>query len=425
MDCLTPVVLAALAGQPYPAAAFDPRMLVPPPALDGRPRRYADAKGVYGSSLAHHVDSANFTVQWAGNDSDEAYARTVSATLEAAWTALVEEQGWPAPASSDRYLLWVVLDPGVPGSGYTTTYATAEFPDGYPVSYVSPGYGDADYPGYSRSVAVHEFGHMIQYGVRRWDSTPDESWYWEASAEWMADRGAPALDTYALSTYWYAADPAAAYDSPDGYHPYGMLLLPRYIEDTAGADAVRDGWVENEGAAWPDAIAAGAGQPLGALIPEMAGAYAAGALTDSALFYTPDLLAPTGSDAGGGRYGTRYVRVPRSDAAAFTVTGPAVVRYAADGAWGEAAPDTDSIAAITRTEDGTIAWGADGGADSADDSAGDTAVADTGGDAEAAACGCAAGGAAQAGWGAALAAWLGARRRGACATAGAPRGSAG
>ena len=72
-----------------------------------------------------------------------------------------------------------------------------------------------------------------------------------------------------------------------------------------GADMLLE--EDNGGAAWPDAIAAGAGQALDALIPEMAGAYAAGALTDADAFYLPEPLAGTGSDDGGGLYGTRYV----------------------------------------------------------------------------------------------------------------------
>lgn len=400
MHCLTPLVLLALQHQVEPA---DPHMLVAPPELDGRPRSsFAGEKVIYGTSYEHHLESANFTVQWSGDDATETYAQGVLDALEEGWSALVDDQGWPGPVSSDRYLLWVILDPTLSGSGFTTTYSTDAYPDGYPVSYVTPYYADADYPGFSRSVAVHEFSHMIQYGVRDWRSSSNESWYWEASAEWMADQGVPDLDTYALSTYWYATNTAVAYNSTDTYHQYGMLVLPRYLEDTQGPEVVRTSWLENDGREWGDAIAAAAGVEVDAIIPEMAGAYAAGAMTESELFYPPTYAPSEGEDDASEPLGTLYVQVNTPAGERFVVEGPAAVRYAADGAWGTDQPGAQFTAAITRTDaSGTITWGfqaesADSGAGDDtggdDDSAGDTAaqVGDDTGGAKAGACGCAA-----------------------------------
>ena len=370
MYCLTPIVLASLAGQTVSSADFDPRMLEAPSAFAlpyGTPSRArAGEKTVYGAPLEHRVDTANFSVQWEGDDANDAYAQEVAAVLEQGWQALIVEQGWPQPVSADRYLLRVVLDPSLSGSGFTTTYASDEFPNEYPVSYVSPGFGDSDYPGYSLNVAVHEFSHMIQFAVRDWRSSAAEAWYWEASAEWMADQGAPDIDTYALSTYWYAVNTAESYNSTTSYHQYGMLLLPRYIEDAYGADVVKRSWEENGGAAWDNAIAEAVGADLDAIVPEMAGAYAAKALTESALFYEPDPMAALEGEDDGvddgelGWLGSIYVAVARDDAARFTVTGPATVRYATEGAWGPAAPEDAYIAAITRTGAGTILWGPNG-----------------------------------------------------------------
>jgi hypothetical protein len=309
--------------------------------------------------------------------------------LEEGWAELVDTQGWPAPVSSDRYLLWVILDPTLSGSGFTTTYTTSEFPDGYPVSYVTPYYADSDYPGFSHSVAVHEFSHMIQYGVRDWRSTANEAWYWEASAEWMADQGVPDLDTYALSTYWYAINTTVAYNSMDDYHQYGMLLLPRYLEDTQGAEVVQASWLENGGNEWADAIADAAGVEVDAIIPEMAGAYAAGAMTESELFYPPTYAADEGEDDDSETLGTLYVKVHTPGGERFVVDGPATVRYAADGAWGAEPTGDRFTAAITRTADsGTITWGFE--ADPAGDTAGDSAAnMDDTGETKSAACGCA------------------------------------
>ena len=369
-------------------------MVTPPAQLDGVPRAgFAGEKVIYGTPYEHHVDSANFTVEWSGDDATEAYARTVSDALEAGWQSLIVARGWPAPVSSDRYLLWVVLDPTLSGSGFTTVYTSSEFPQGYPVSWVSPGYSDRDWPGFSLSVAVHEFSHMIQFAVRDWGTSSAESWYWEASAEWMADQGVPDIDTYALSTYWYVQDTPAAYDSTVGYHQYGMLILPVYLADTGGPEVVQSSWVHNDGMPWADAIGQAAGEDLGAILPEMAGAYAAGALTGSDLFYPIDVYGPReGDDSGSGLYGTTYLDLTLSPGERLDVTGPATVRYAADGTWGPTPAGPTFTAAITRIEEqGTISWSVRGSGDSGDP----LDTADSGGSGtwdrpEPTACGCAA-----------------------------------
>lgn len=372
MQCLTPLVLMALNGEPCDQAAdesvcarVDERMLAPArgkparPARPGPPRGF-EGKTVLGDSLEYSVESTNFSVQWNDDDATEAYASTLLASLESGWLHLVDQDGWTPPVSSDLHLLTFVLDPTLGGSGFTTVYSSPEYPEGYPVSYVHPGYADADYPGFSQSVGVHEFGHMIQFGVRSWSARHGESWFWEASAEWMADRGVPDVNTYALSTWWYATQTTLAYDSTDGSHAYGMLLLPRYLEDALGPDVVRDSWSANNGAEWADAIGEAAGEPIGDLVAEMAGAYAAGALTESELFFPPDPLAPSeGEQAEGGLYGTVYAQV-EGEGGTFAVDGPASVRYAAGGEWSDTLPDAPFTAAITRMGDGLISWGPEG-----------------------------------------------------------------
>lgn len=393
MYCLTPLVLLALQGEP----TIDPRMLAHPPQLDGVPRSgFAGEKVLYGTPYEHHVESANFTVQWSGDDATEAYAQTVIDALEQGWQALIVESGWPAPVSSDRYLLWVILDPTLSGSGFTTVYTSTEFPDGYPVSWVTPEYAEGDYPGFSLSVAVHEFSHMIQFGVRDWAASNRESWYWEASAEWMADQGVPEIDTYGLSTYWYTVDTAAAYNSTTDYHQYGMLILPVYLADAGGRDVVRTSWVENDGMEWADAIGQAAGEDLGAIIPEMAGAFAAGALTGSELFYPIDGWSPrSGEDDSSGLYGTLYVQATLGEREQFEVTGPATSRYASDGTWGPTPAGPNLTVAITRNEEqGTITWGVSERVDdSGTDTARDTADGNDDSDAtpEPTDCGCATG----------------------------------
>ncbi|MFZ5479677.1 MAG: hypothetical protein ACOZNI_23120 [Myxococcota bacterium] len=345
MDCGLADVLAAKAGLEEPA---DPRMLAPPPFFDGRVRPRADGKGVYGQPLPNAIDTENFTVQWDHPDVDPDRAAEIAEALEAGWAALVEAGGWPQPVSSDQYLLWVILDPTISGSGFTTTYETDAYPDGYPVLYVNPDFAPG-YPGFERSVSVHEFGHALQFGLRDWWTEGTDAWYWEATSEWVAELGLPDADTYALSTYWYAVAPEASFDSTVDSHQYGMLLLNAYLDEyEIGAEGIRDVWIAGEGGGhWEDLIAEATGRDFGDVVADMTGAYAAGALRESPLYYEPTFDDPVWTSDLPGRYGTHYVDL--GVAMTLDVTGDVEVRYVLDGGWSEEPPgDVVTFTAVAR-----------------------------------------------------------------------------
>jgi hypothetical protein len=245
-------VHAALAGR---APALDPRILTPPPQLLERPGGplppFSD-KPVYGGRMDNHVDSENFTVAWADGDASQAVAEQASEALELAWQVFVDEQGWTQPISSEQFLLWVVLDPGLSGTGLCTEYSSSEFPQGYPVIYLNPSY--AHHPAFFDALATHEFGHALQFALRDWRSQGSEAWYWEASAEWMTEQARPELDTYAWSVTYYSDRPWYRYDSTEDYHHYGMCALNAYIEEHMGdADTLLSIWEqggEMSGSPW-------------------------------------------------------------------------------------------------------------------------------------------------------------------------------
>jgi hypothetical protein len=225
-----------------------------------------------------------------------------------------------------------------------------------PVSFVNPSYAED----FVRSVAVHEFAHMLQFRLRRSIAGAHEPWFWEASAEWTAEHAAPDLDTYALSTRWYAARPDDRFDSVLDQHDYGMLLFDAWLdEDLVGFDGIRDAWVlsgDRPEATWDAILAESTGEDFGTMIAEMSGAVAAGALRELALYEAP-VRAATFAEAPERAtidrpflFGTAYVEV---DAAApgFAVEGPVEVRYAADGTWGDEVPDGPFVAAITASAD--------------------------------------------------------------------------
>jgi hypothetical protein len=245
-------VHAALDGR---GAAPDPRILTPPPQLLERPAGPlppAPDKLLYGSRMDNHVDSANFTVAWVDGDGTQAVAEQASVALEAAWQALVSEQGWPQPVSSDRYMLWVLLEPELAGTGLTTEYTSTDFPDGYPVIYLNPDY--AYHSDFFESLATHEFSHALQFGLRDWSGEATDSWYWEASAEWMAELARPELNVYAWSVYYYSTQPWFRFDAMENQHQYGMAVLNAAIEEQLTGDGgVLSVWelsAERTGQSW-------------------------------------------------------------------------------------------------------------------------------------------------------------------------------
>lgn len=407
MDCQLDAVFAALDGAP-PA---DVRMVAPPfgPPLAPPP---PDAKGVYGGSLDHHVDTANFTVQWTDPAVDPDRAQAIADALEMAWTRLVEQGGWPAPVSADRWLLWVILDPELGGSGWTTDYVTEDYPQGYPVMYVNPDYVP-ETPEFGLSVAVHEFGHALQFAVRDWASPGSETWFWEASAEWMAEQGGPDFDTYAWSTWYYAEATTLAWDSVDHYHQYGMVLLPAYLDQFVwGGEGLRAAWEDNRGRAWEEVVVDWARAPVAELVQGMAAAYAAGALRESRLYWFPEVEAvalPATLDVPE-RYGTLYVAL-EGEPGELRVDGPVRASFGWADGWSLTPPaEGPFVAAFTATGDAggtfTVAWEA---AEPDDDDDGDDGVTDGWRDPEPAGCGCGTG--APAGAGAALFGLAALRRR--------------
>ncbi len=290
MNCGLPAVLAALSGQPI---EVHEHVLTPPPELRApTPAPPAEGKTVYGSNFEHHVDGQNFTVQWSGSEGDEASALAALSALEIAWTELVELEGWPQPVSSDTYFLWVLLDRGLAGTtGYTTVYTTPDYPDGYPVTYLNPDYAWDD--AFWTSLAAHEFGHALQYRLRAASTGGDEeSWYWEASAEWMAETAVPTADAYAYQSLYYCDNPAYRYSSMTDLHQYGMLVLNAWLEEHGpGPGSLQDVWRLGEsrvGETWEGILADSTGLDVSTIWGGFTGHLANGSLRESALYFEPD-----------------------------------------------------------------------------------------------------------------------------------------
>jgi len=284
LDCRLPDALDALRGvhvdrvdgsvrQPRPGPGLFPVDAPPPP--DGKP--------VYGTAYDYAIESENFVVTWWDGSVDRATAELTSAVMEDTWQALVVEQGWPAPDSSDDYLLWVVLDRTLSGTGITYEYYSDAYPNGYPAVYVNPDYAWDE--AFYRNLVAHEFVHTLQYGMRDYTETGGESWYWEASAQWGAERAAPAVDGHLDSSAYYADRPWYRFDSMDDSHQYGMFVLNAYLEEVAGDDdTMRQVWLEGAGRAgqtWDVVLEAATGLPPADIWGGFTAAYANDALAES------------------------------------------------------------------------------------------------------------------------------------------------
>lgn len=364
MRCLLPAVFAALGGAP----PLHPGMHPPPRPHEPAPPPPGAGKVNPGDDLANHLESENFTVQWEDASITTERADAVLAVLEEGWSRLFEEQGWPRPVSSDEYRLEFVLDPSVPGSGYTTLQTSARYPDGYPVTRLNPWYGEEDYPGFALSVAVHELGHMSQYAVRDWSLGDGEPWFWEASAEWMAELGAPELDTYALSSYWYATQTELSADDTAGNHPYGMFLLAAWMDEELGAGTTRSAWDANDGDTWLDVLPRVTGLDSTELVASMAGAVGTGSLRESALYEPPERLTEgldgpfDREDPAPDPLGSWYVDLaPLETGETLWVDGEVDLRLFADGEEVGAAPVGVPLLLVFTTPEDAVAthftWG--------------------------------------------------------------------
>lgn len=302
MDCLLPLALSG--SLPLDPPNLD---LVPPPLPE---------RGVLGDPPIDAAWGEHFFVTW-DQGGDEAHAQAALDALELGWDALVDEQGWAEPVSSDDYLIRVILYE-LGGSGVTTEVDSELYPEGVPVIYLNPQYaGDADF---WTHLAVHELAHALQFRERdTWSSTSSEAWYWEASAEWLVERALPDLDVYARTTAYYAWQPHFRYDSMDGSHQYGMLALNAWLFEVWGPDGLRELWdASSEGEPWLDLI----GDPE-EIWPAFTHAYGNGLLAESALYEPP--IPTTLKDGSSGTLpmlGTHYllaqddthVRLSRGDA---------------------------------------------------------------------------------------------------------------
>ena len=277
--------------------------------------------------MANHVDSEHFTVAWLDGNGDLESATAASEALELAWQGLVDDAGFQGPVSSDTYLLWVVLEPGLGATGLTTEYTNAAYPEGYPVIFLDPSWA-AD-GALWESVATHEFAHAIQFAYRDYQGDLDEDrepWFWEASAEWSVALARPDLDVYAGSSRYYATATAAPHWTMQRSHQYGMFVVNAYLEEQlAGEGAMRAVWergATRSDEAWHTLLSDVAERPPASVFGGAAVAYGMGGYVDSDRYWpaTAAGLVRDGATGTAGWLGARLFVADTDATVAVTAT---------------------------------------------------------------------------------------------------------
>ena len=170
-----------------------------------------------------------------------------------------------------------------------------------------------------------------------------------------------------------------------------MLGLNAWIDQSIGFDAITAAWQtaaqHDEG--WDLRLARATGQDFSSLVADFSAAYAAGALTESNLYYPPVREATHSGIPDRekiplpGLYGSYCIDIQNADSL-LRWEGDVVARFASGGAWSETPPASGDYTAIfTATANpGTFWYGQTGSSDDTDDTddTGDTGEPDNTGE---------------------------------------------
>ena len=273
-----------------------------------------NGKALHFQPLAGRLDTKNFSIQWDGDAADTAMAGVAGEALEASWQALIVEQQWPLPVSTDEYLLPVYIDPSLEDTGLTIEWEVPGFSQGVPIIYLHP--DSAANESFFRALAGHELHHAIQYAMRgQYSPENEEAWYWEASAEWASELAQPDLNIYAWSSPYYSLRPWLRFDSFEEYHQYGMFVLNAYLEEhVTGPGGMRAVWAistDRPDVGWDELLEESTGLTVEALWGGFVAAMAQEDLRESALY--EEVVSERLADGDEGRVallGTDYFSAP-------------------------------------------------------------------------------------------------------------------
>jgi hypothetical protein len=294
---------------PVPACDFDALELRDrPPAIVASyaaPVPPTSTKDFLGTPWGQTVTTTNFALVWSDGEATLDQANAIGADLERAWDALVLEQGWRQPHSSEQYLIWVQLDPFLGVDGNTTVLTAEAFPDGYPVLSIDPSQPD---PGRLAAAAAHQLMHALQMRVADpSDADGADGWYWEATAVW-AEQAVDATDTsHARWASSYLEFPWLPHDSLLEDHDHGMFLLNLWLEGQRPG-IVAEIWDLSSTGSWESRMVDILGRDIGDVWGGFTGAVAADLLDPADLYpaVVPGEVVLMGSSGYVDYLGTNY-----------------------------------------------------------------------------------------------------------------------
>ncbi len=215
--------------------------------------------------------SDNFAVRWGnGWSAPTSQIDDLVDALEDAWAVMIGDMQHPMPWTTDGTLINVYI--GDSGNGAPPSYGAGGYftPDSqnYPTLVIAA----ASIPARSRTVAIHELYHAVQWGLGTYtyDDADVGAWYWEATASWIPSMVDTQSSDHAIFLFGFALAaylPLDSFDYADSgalveYHQYGAMIFPTFLsEQVTPWQAVRNSWVEPVG---------GTGDPIEALRYELA-----------------------------------------------------------------------------------------------------------------------------------------------------------
>ncbi|MCA9569670.1 MAG: hypothetical protein KC656_17610 [Myxococcales bacterium] len=214
-------------------------------------------RNVFGTAHAHETE--HFVIRWDTDFTPDPDAlEQLAIDAEAAWSAQMDDLGWPAPPGTETWkldLFFGASGPNAPEMDFSGGYVYPYEHDGTPYMVISTDIPDqyATEPEGPFDVLAHELNHTLQYhsGDAYWGERG--LFLWEATASWVTPL---VTGNEAAIAGWgrYLLHPeltvtTASYDFDDplrGARQYDAATFLQYLSETRGLgpDLIRDLWIE-------------------------------------------------------------------------------------------------------------------------------------------------------------------------------------
>ena len=200
--------------------------------------------------LPNSASSIHFVVRWGDAYEVGPHIDDLLADLERSWDFQVRERGWAPPVGTYQQIMNVYLagsDPRIPAlpegaagvviPSYTTPPEMVLHPEIF--SHYERGTSQP------LRLIAHEFNHALQFGVVGAYLAPEDAFYFEATANWMAGEQTASPHEY---QEWgdYLLHPEYSLTATDGdraLRPYHAAMFVEHLAQLEGPDRVRDSWM--------------------------------------------------------------------------------------------------------------------------------------------------------------------------------------